>query len=647
MKAILRIPYAEKDEAKLIAKQNHCALFFTDSKQWQLLGDSIPALLEKYIISIENEDVPNSKVSNSKTKVMKTTNEKKPTTKKPSKVIKEVVVKQKPYHHILEIPFILRKIVGVYGAYYDSHYKTYILPRNEIPYELEKYRSKAFSFEAHVEKEINEKLKTEMPVGIQTFKDDLFAINKEDIITPRDYQKQAYKVMKKGLDYYNGFLLADEVGLGKTISAGLVAQEKQYNSVLIITTVSAIAHWRKTLIKMNVDKSKDIVIMNYERLQKLIDADTKKYKKVAKTRKTKNKRLANSGTAKDFDLIIWDESHKMKNNTSMRFKLGQKLALAATHNLYLSATAGQNPLELSYLSLLLSEITGESVSSMEEFEKWCMSMDLGISRGKFGKWQWDGKQESIDKIHTMLFKGKPPAALRRTPVDIAGYPEISRQLTPFELNPDEQEQYELAWNEFKSVMLDYKKSRRSKTDNHAFVAKLRLRQKSSILKIPYTVEYIENLLEQGHQVAVSVNFKETIEEIEKQLLKSKITCSKIQGGLTATEKEEERMKFQTGQNKVILFSVEEAISLHQGEYNNAPRSLLIHDLRWSAISMSQIEGRTHRDGKFSQAYWLYFADTIEEDIAKIVLNRAIGMKAMIGDDTKVLKDIEDVLHKRI
>ena len=74
--------------------------------------------------------------------------------------------------------------------------------------------------------------------------------------------------------------------------------------------------------------------------------------------------------------------------------------------------------------------------------------------------------------------------------------------------------------------------------------------------------------------------------------------------------------------------------------------MLIHDLRWSAIQMSQIEGRTHRDGKFIQIYWLFFNETIEEDIAKIVLRRVINMKNMVGDDTKTLEEIEILLNSK-
>ncbi len=71
---------------------------------------------------------------------------------------------------------------------------------------------------------------------------------------------------------------------------------------------------------------------------------------------------------------------------------------------------------------------------------------------------------------------------------------------------------------------------------------------------------------------------------------------------------------------------------------------LIHDLRWSAIQMKQIEGRTHRDGRYSPVYWMVGEETIEEEIAAIVAGRLRAMSQMQGDDATI-KDIETLLTK--
>ena len=74
-----------------------------------------------------------------------------------------------------------------------------------------------------------------------------------------------------------------------------------------------------------------------------------------------------------------------------------------------------------------------------------------------------------------------------------------------------------------------------------------------------------------------------------------------------------------------------------------PRSAVVHDLRWSAIQMAQIEGRCHRDGRYAPVYWAYADGTIEARIAAIVCRRIQSMKAMVGDDVDTLREIERLL----
>jgi hypothetical protein len=537
-------------------------------------------------------------------------------------------------YYVIDMPFMLRNSLALFGGTYNKEYKVSVIHKDTLPTELLPYASKPYSYEAWVEKELNGEYRKEI----------LEQKPKKDMMVPREYQVSGFEAIKSAIkNGSNGFLLADEVGLGKTITSILAFREKKFETVLIVTTLAAVAHWRKTLLNFHLP-DKEIIVINYDRLQKLFEvSDSEKSK--AKTKKAKNKKVASKGVAQEFDFIIFDESHKLKNNTSMRSKLALKLVEKNEFTLWLSATAGQNPLELSYLAPLLAKITKQSAKTMAEFEVWCKSMDLGVSRGDYGKWIWNGTKESIAKIRNLLFGHKPIVALRRTPVDIAGYPEIARELMPVELNVDDLKNYALAWEDFKRMMNDQKIKGVKEKKQNGLVAQLRLRQKTSYLKIPYTLEHIYDLLENNHQVAVSVNFKETLFEMKRLLEEKKISVSIIYGEQNGNEKEEQRVKFQKGENKVVLFTVEEAISLHQGEYNNAVRSMLIHDLRWSAIQMSQIEGRTHRDGKFSQIYWLFFNDTIEEEIAKIVLRRVINMKNMVGDDTKTLEEIEAALNK--
>jgi hypothetical protein len=182
---------------------------------------------------------------------------------------------------------------------------------------------------------------------------------------------------------------------------------------------------------------------------------------------------------------------------------------------------------------------------------------------------------------------------------------------------------------------------RGKNPTGALAATLRLRQKSSLLRVPGTAELVRELLDNGQQVAVSVAFIETLSALAAAL--GPELCATIHGKLDAATREAERLRFQRGEATVALFTIEEGISLHQGEHNEAPRSLVIHDLRWSAIQMAQIEGRCHRDGRFARAYWAYADDTVEERIASVVCRRIQAMKGMVGDDVTTLREIESLL----
>ena len=442
-----------------------------------------------------------------------------------------------------------------------------------------------------------------------------------------------------------GFLLADDVGLGKTITAWEALRGfSDVRSVLVVCPLAVVAHWRRT-IELLGDGGKEVVLLNYDRLGKLFDVTAEAKKKIRS-----KKGLARAGTAPAFDAVVWDESHRCKNPAAARSKLAAKLTAKAGFALWLSATAGQTPLELSYLAPLLASVTGARAADLKDFEAFCQREGLGLSRGTYGRWEWRGDPADCEKVRALLFdaRGRAPAAgLRRRPEEIAGWPALQRILTPVELDAAARTLYDEAWSVFRREMDLSPSGRDPKT---ALAAALRLRQKSSLIRMPGTVELAAELLENGHQVAISVAFTETLSLLQASLEAEKVPCALIHGGLTATAREAERVRFQRGDAKVVLFTVEEGISLHQGEVpgksGDVPRSQIVHDLRWSAIQMAQIEGRCHRDGKFAQVHWVYADETVEERIARVVAGRIQSMKEMVGDDVETLREIERLLTER-
>ncbi len=536
----------------------------------------------------------------------------------------------------------MRGVATAGGARWDAAHGVFLHRGERLPASLAPFRPAPLSLESDVESALNDDPPAPplAPTGE---------------ITPRAHQREgAAAILAAAQAGRSGFLLADDVGLGKTITAWdailRLPAKMKIGAVLIVCPLSVVAHWRRTVQAMG-DGGKRVVILNYDRLGKLFEVTPEARKKIRS-----KKGLARAGSAAEFDVIVWDESHRRKNPTSARSKLAVKLDAKAKFILWLSATAGQNPLELSYLASLLASVTGARVTELKDFEAWCTKMDLGVARGAFGKWEWRGDPADCEKVRALLFDGKPAAGLRRRPEDLAGWPEINRMLTPIELGPEKRALYQAAWTEFRAAM-DLARGGKGRDPKSALVAALRLRQKSSLLRSAGTVELVSELLENGHQVAISVAFLDTLAAIREALEKDGVACAAIHGALSATHREAERLRFQRGEAKVVLFTVEEGISLHQGEHsatfgsaclvgheaNDVVRSEVIHDLRWSAIQTAQIEGRCHRDGRFAQIYWTYADGTVEDRIARVVARRIQTMKSMIGDDTETLREIERLL----
>lgn len=537
----------------------------------------------------------------------------------------------------LDIPFEWRPAMAQMGVKWDKNYKQSVWVGEELPAHLLPFKCQPLSWMWHQQYQANGRHLDRLT-------------HLEPRFVARDHQKTASDLMGKAAkSKAPGFLLADEVGVGKTMSAwDFALNNPQYKTVLVVTTSSAQIHWRNTIRHAGWLSSHSVVIINYDQLGKLFTVPEDGLTSTRK--KGMRKRVAKQAEAPSFDLVIFDESHKGKNPTSARGLMMQKIQKKAKFCIYASATAGQNPIELIYLGSLLAYASGEKVPTKDltEFKNWCIKQGLKISTGAYGKIEWEYNEEDLEQIREWLFDGKVPLGIRRLPEDIRNWPALFRQLHPVELDAEEMRSYAKMWDEFvkcEMSLKDVKSKNATAQENN----RLRLRQESSWLRIPHTINEAMDLLEQGKKVAISVAFRAILDEVKRQLEEKGVKVAHIYGGINPQEKERQRLDFQKGDAKVIVFTVEEAISLHQGEYepDPYPRVLFVHDVRWSAIQMAQIEGRCHRDGKLAPVYWMVAADTVDIEIAEVMINKVKNMKALHGDKISDVKDIEAVLEKYI
>jgi hypothetical protein len=269
-------------------------------------------------------------------------------------------------------------------------------------------------------------------------------------------------------------------------------------------------------------------------------------------------------------------------------------------------------------------------------------LKIGKAKGRWKNWRWEPNEQDRQTMAELLYKGTRAIGLRRRPADIAGWPEVQRELAPIALDASSRKLYEASWKTFRTELGLAGGSTRTPSGR---VAELRFRQKGSLLRSPGTVDHVETLIESGEQVAISVAFLETSAALVGMLAGRSFRVGAINGEQSAEENERQRLAFQTGALDAIVFTVTESISLHEREMTGGERrrSLVIHDMRHSAVQLQQIEGRCHRDGQNALIHYAYAEDTVDEKIAALVVRRMASMDGMAGDDIAIFDDILETI----
>jgi hypothetical protein len=272
-----------------------------------------------------------------------------------------------------------------------------------------------------------------------------------------------------------------------------------------------------------------------------------------------------------------------------------------------------------------------------------------VERGRYG-WQWteDAGERRADlaRLQSWLADADPPATLHRAapwgPVSVTG--------TPVALTPAERAAYDSEWSEFRAEM---QLARRARQSAKGRAALMRFRQKAGLIRVQATVDWIKAQVEAERQVAVSVEFVETAADpIREALLDAGIPVAGIYGssGTARFDPEAERLRFQRGEAMVCVFTVTASISLHAGELlpdgrpgSPTPRVGLFHQPRFSGIQARQVTGRTHRDGQVSPWRIAFAEDTVEEQVARVMVERLAVSGSAAGADTSSLREIAELL----
>jgi superfamily II DNA or RNA helicase len=142
-------------------------------------------------------------------------------------------------------------------------------------------------------------------------------------------------------------LIADEVGLGKTIEAGLIwteleARNDGMNRVLIVCPAMLVPKWRDEMRRRFDREVTELDKIGMSNLMALLQAgdDDKRMFGAVSLERLRNKKLVTdlNDLQPRFDLVIVDEAHYLRNTATRSYALGEILSEWAETLLFLSAT---------------------------------------------------------------------------------------------------------------------------------------------------------------------------------------------------------------------------------------------------------------------------------------------------------------------
>ncbi len=226
------------------------------------------------------------------------------------------------------------------------------------------------------------------------------------------------------------FLIADEVGLGKTIEAGLVIKEMiyryNYERIVIVCPASLLYQWQN---EMESKFNERFIVMDRKVMtaaQKEVGEGGNPWKVHSKLIVSidfiKNKTFEPDLMRTSWDAVIFDEAHRLRrdaNSSTLGYNTAEIMSHKTKSLLLLSATPFRGKLEELYflIALLDKNLLGPFQSFYNEY---CLEgADLSVLKRKLSE-----------------------VVIRRTKKDIGGFTQRHARTIRFQLYPDERLLYD-------------------------------------------------------------------------------------------------------------------------------------------------------------------------------------------------------------
>lgn len=445
---------------------------------------------------------------------------------------------------------------------------------------------------------------------------------------------------KKVIKQFGGrAMLSDEVGLGKTIEAAIICKEYlargQIKSLLVLTPATLVSQWQMEL----ESKFAIATITTDER-----DSSPEEFwhlndRIVASINTAKHKSHFPHVTARDWDLVIVDEAHHLKNRRTLNWKLVN--AIKKRFILMLTATPVQNNLiELfNLLTLLKPGLLNTEAQFKQEY--------VGSSNGRVPK----NPEKLRQLMREVMVRNTRSVVDVKLPKRFASTITVQPQATELELyaainqylrqHPggiDKLTRNNLLMRSGSSpiALADTLKGLQARFD-HDELAFLLKRAKS--LKNCEKAKQLGDLLKKSSQkTLVFINYKATMSYLSKYLDKHNIPHTCFRGSMSLKAKDAAIDTFRESVNVMLA-------SETGGEGRNLQfaNTIINYDLPWNPMKIEQRIGRLHRIGQTQDVFIFNFclANSIEAYILKILHDKINMFELVVGEIETILGNMGD------
>ncbi|MCS0786750.1 DEAD/DEAH box helicase [Cytobacillus pseudoceanisediminis] len=455
-------------------------------------------------------------------------------------------------------------------------------------------------------------------------------------LTPLPHQLE---VAKQVVESMNGkAILADEVGLGKTIEAGLILKEYMIRGlvkkVLILVPASLVSQWAMEL------NSKFFIPAVAQRKSYVWEQCDVVVSSIDTAKRNPHRDIIYS---LDYDLIIIDEAHKLKNNKTKNYEFVQNLKKKFC--LLLTATPIQNRISeiFNLVSLLKPGHLGNESAFYENYKKDSRSLN--------------------DDAHLKELVNKVMIRNRRADTGIE-WTKRHVETIPIEFSQAERELYEAVtelrgegdWvssSQF-SVMTLQREACSSREAVYFTLQNMLKRQEQPSIAFQEQIQYLIKKVEAVQQNSKAQKALELIQTINDKVIifteyratqmylqwflkQYGITSVPFRGGFKRGKKDWMRELFQ--KNAQVLIATEaggEGINLQFCNH------IINFDLPWNPMRLEQRIGRIHRLGQEKDVMIYNFAtkDTVEEHVMKLLYEKIHLFEKVIGDLDDILTKLE-------